>query len=63
MKRAKPRDRLSIDDAILAMKVYEWSSEQIINQAILGDLDFDEKGFLERVKDEENQIQKISAYI
>lgn len=43
------KDKLSVKDAILAMQVYEWTKEQIIARAELGNLEFDVAEFLKEV--------------
>lgn len=44
------KDKLSVEDAILAMQVYEWSPDEIIAKAQLGNLAFDVYKFLKKVK-------------
>jgi hypothetical protein len=58
------KDKLSVDDAILAMNVYKWSPTQIIHRASLGELEFDEKEFIARIKNEKaRKRSKKRAYI
>ena len=44
------RDNLSVDDALLAMSVYEWSAEKIIEYAELGNLRFNKEEFLKTLE-------------
>ena len=52
MKRANTfADILLVNDALLAMQIYEWSAEKIIHTATLCELDFDEEEFLKKIRE------------
>jgi len=50
------RDILSVDDAILSMKVYNWSPKKIILLAEIGNLRFDVASFLFKIKFSQKEV-------